>query len=274
MGRVTGVCLFAVAANLLLFGVKLYIGLRANSISVYSDAVNNLFDSLSAAAAFAGLYALSGVEDLSAKHALKKGEQLFSLLISAIVCGAGAYFAYASIERFLYPAPVWYTPLQLGALIGTALAKLAMFAVYRAAAKKDPSPVLRVMRMDCVLDFFITSVAVLTLAISGRAAFSFDALAGLAISAAIVAPAVKSALAAGAALIDYVPAQKRDAVNAALAEAISNGAVAAIDYTVFEAEILCFVSLTAPVDLEAPREALRGMGIRLLPVMPDTNNNI
>ena len=41
------VCAIAFSVNLLLFFIKLYIGLRSNSISIYSDAVNNLFDSLS-----------------------------------------------------------------------------------------------------------------------------------------------------------------------------------------------------------------------------------
>ena len=40
-------CAAAFALNVALFSVKLYVGLCANSISIYSDAVNNMFDSLS-----------------------------------------------------------------------------------------------------------------------------------------------------------------------------------------------------------------------------------
>ena len=45
-------CAAAFALNVALFSVKLYVGLCANSISIYSDAVNNMFDSLSGLAAF------------------------------------------------------------------------------------------------------------------------------------------------------------------------------------------------------------------------------
>ena len=45
-------CAAAFVLNVALFSVKLYVGLCANSISIYSDAVNNMFDSLSGLAAF------------------------------------------------------------------------------------------------------------------------------------------------------------------------------------------------------------------------------
>ena len=64
--RVCKICLFAFSANLLLFGVKLYVGLAANSITVFSDAVNNLFDALSGGVSFAGLFAISRMADPSA----------------------------------------------------------------------------------------------------------------------------------------------------------------------------------------------------------------
>ena len=38
--------------NLILFLVKLSVGLSANSISIYSDAINNLFDCIRAVPAF------------------------------------------------------------------------------------------------------------------------------------------------------------------------------------------------------------------------------
>ena len=263
LNRLTGVCLFACAANLLLFGVKLYIGLRANSISVYSDAVNNLFDSLSAGLTFAGLYALAGVRDPSAAHTLQRGEQLFTLLTAAAVCCAGFYFAYCSLERFMYPAPVWYTPLYLGVLLATAAAKFGMYALYRAVGKKEPSPVLRVMRMDCILDFFITAAAALTLALSGRSGFSFDALAGLLISAAIAIPAIRSVVSASAQLLDRAPAETRRAVNEALETPIAQGAVREIFYSVSAEETVCTVLLAAPADFEGPARALERQGIRL-----------
>ena len=47
--------------------------------------------------------------------------------------------------------------------------------------------------------------------------FSVDALAGLAVSVLILVPAVKNLISAAAGLVNYVPAAKREALNAALA---------------------------------------------------------
>ena len=44
---VVRICLFAFFLNFILFAVKLYVGLSSNIISIYSDGINNLFDSLS-----------------------------------------------------------------------------------------------------------------------------------------------------------------------------------------------------------------------------------
>lgn len=60
-------CAAAFALNVALFSVKLYVGLCANSISIYSDAVNNMFDSLSGLAAFICFAAL--LELIERRHA-------------------------------------------------------------------------------------------------------------------------------------------------------------------------------------------------------------
>ena len=210
------VCALVFALNLALFGVKLYIGLAANSISIFSDAVNNLFDALSVLLTFAVLRFMLRASDANTVSMLGKGEQLFSFLISGVIVFTGLYFAYSAMERLMYPTPVWYTTLYLTALCVTAGVKLAMFVFVRAAGKKQDSPVLRLIAFDSLLDFFIGCFTVLTLLLSGRASFSFDALFGLVISAAITLPALRMLLRSGAQLINYVPAGARSLVNKAL----------------------------------------------------------
>lgn len=71
-------CAAAFALNVALFSVKLYVGLCANSISIYSDAVNNMFDSLSGLAAFICFAALLSSSS-EGTHAInqKSGAVLF-----------------------------------------------------------------------------------------------------------------------------------------------------------------------------------------------------
>ena len=70
-------CAAAFALNVALFSVKLYVGLCANSISIYSDAVNNMFDSLSGLAAFICFAALLSSSSEGTRAIIKKAEQFF-----------------------------------------------------------------------------------------------------------------------------------------------------------------------------------------------------
>lgn len=213
---ILGVCTFAFGSNLLLFFVKLYVGLSANSISIFSDAVNNLFDSLSGLLTLICLAAVMKMTDASTRCIVRKAEQLLSFIMAIIVAVAGLYFAYSSAERLMYPTPVWYAEKYLIMLIMTAVAKLLMWFIYKKWAKKADSPIIKVMSVDCVLDFFITAVTVLTLILSKHESYSIDAIAGLLISTVIVISAVKLIISQAGKLINYVSPEKRNGVAEAL----------------------------------------------------------
>lgn len=207
------VCSAAFSVNIVLFFVKLYIGLRTNSISIYSDAVNNMFDSLSGLITLISLSLIMRNADLSTEGTMRKSEQLFSFLMALAVCFTGFYFAYSSLERLMYPTPVWYTGFYLSVLIATALVKIGMFFFYRFFSKKTSSPVVKVMSYDSLLDFFITSVTVLTLYISGSGNFAFDAVFGIVISAVIIVSAVKLIISNAKGLVNFVSLSEREAVE-------------------------------------------------------------
>lgn len=124
-------CAAAFALNVALFSVKLYVGLCANSISIYSDAVNNMFDSLSGLAAFICFAALLSSSSEGTRAIIKKAEQFFSFVMSVIILLTGLYFAYNSLERLFYPTPISYLTRYLVMLIVTVAVKFVMFFAYR-----------------------------------------------------------------------------------------------------------------------------------------------
>lgn len=211
-------CAAAFVINTALFCVKLYVGLSANSISIYSDAVNNMFDSVSALAAFVCLWVLFDMKSPRLGAVVKKAEQFFTFLMSAVVLVTGLYFAYNSLERLLYPTPVSYLSRYLVMLLVTVAVKLVMYFVYRGAYRLTGSPVIKLMTADSILDCFITLATVMSLTVSQYVEFAVDAVFGIAISAVLVVSAVKSALASGAVMIDYVDKATRDAVDAVFSE--------------------------------------------------------
>lgn len=207
------VCGFAFAANLVLFSVKLYVGLSSNSISIFSDAINNMFDSLSGLVTFICLMCVASSAKADADPVIRKAEQLFSFIISVITTLAGFYFLYNSLERFLYPAPVWYMTKYLVLVCVTAVAKLIMFMFCRLMSKKSASSVIRVLALDSLLDFFITCATVISLVLSQNAGVAVDAIFGLVISCVIIISAVKMVLSGATSLINFVSSERRETVR-------------------------------------------------------------
>lgn len=206
------VCGFAFLSNLILFIIKLYIGLSCNSISIYSDGINNMFDGISALLTAVCLGLLGKKLLIGSASTLKRTEELLSLVLSTLVLISGGYFAYTSLERLIYPTPIWFSMKYLHLLGATALFKLLMFLVFRFAGKKSDSQVIKIMAYDCVLDFFITSVTIVSLWVSAKGSFSLDAFCGLFISAVIITGAVKILFSFIKKVIGYVPAETRERI--------------------------------------------------------------
>lgn len=206
----------AFIANFLLFAIKLYIGLSANSISIYSDAVNNLFDSLSGLLSFICLRVLLKGATLSSKGIIKKSEELLSFIVSVAVGITGFSFAYSSAERLMYPTPVWYEKKYLYILCATAAFKLILHFIFRYLYKKSDSTLLKAISLDSVLDFFITGVTVLSLVLSSSGKYSIDAFCGIGISVFLIISAVKMIVSAVKKLLSFVPKDKRLEIETAL----------------------------------------------------------
>ena len=206
-------CAAAFALNVALFSVKIYVGICANSISIYSDAVNNMFDSLSGLAAFICFAALLSSSAVGIRDMIKKAEQFFSFIISAIILLTGLYFAYNSLERFLYPTPISYLTRYLVMLLITVAVKLVMFFAYRGVYRITGSPVIKVMSADSILDCFITLATVLSLTVSQYVDYAVDAVFGLIISAALIISAVRMAKSSGAVILDFVSSKKRGEIS-------------------------------------------------------------
>ncbi len=244
---------FVFFINLLLFAVKLYIGLSSNSISIYSDGINNLFDGLSCLAAIVCVCFVNKTERLFSESLSKKAEQLLTLAISVMILGVGMVFLYNSTERLMYPAPVWFSVNYFWMLLATAAVKLLMFLVLKKQLCKLSSSVIKVMSFDSLADFFITSVTVLTLFISQKGGYSVDAFGGIGISIFIVISAVKSILHSAAQLLNLPKKELRLRIDSMINEA-GIGEGCELDF-LFTSEKKAYLK----TDREFSREALEAL---------------
>lgn len=213
------VCAIAFSVNLALFFIKLYIGLRSNSISIYSDSINNLFDSVSGLVTLIFMAAIVKKSGGSMNLAIDKSEQLFTLLIAVCVTGAGLYFGYTALERFMYPTPVWFTVYYAVIISAAAIVKALLFFIYGVFEKKSQSPVIRIMKFDCILDFFITLMTLITLFVSKYGTYSIDAVFGIIISIIITVSAIRQVISSAKILVNYVPYAVREKVEESFPDA-------------------------------------------------------
>ena len=202
-----------IAFNLILFFVKLYVGLSVNSICIWSDAMNNLADTLSCVVSAVFMLIAFKIGKRGAGYVVNKSEQLLSFVLSIVVAAVGFGFAYSSIERFMYPTPVWFSTKYFAIILATVLAKIGMFFFYRAFSKRIASPVIKVFAADSLLDCFITTATLISFTLTRYTEFTIDAVFGLTISVIIIINAFKMLKQSASSLLNIVSRDKRDEVE-------------------------------------------------------------
>ena len=181
----------AASVNFILFCVKLYVGMVSSSISIYSDAVNNLFDVFSVMLAFFGVRFMVKKAPPEYPDGYSKTEHIVGLLMSVAVGITGAYFAYSSLERLIYPRPVNYMLRYAVILAVTAAVKLLLGFVLRKADKTADSVILKTVYLDSFSDCGVTVMILISFILTNYAGIRIDAVFGLAVSGIIIANAVK-----------------------------------------------------------------------------------
>ncbi len=177
-------CFIAIgcAVNFALFFIKLYIGLSTNSIAVYADSLNNGLDTVSCTAAFAGIALLTKKTSPRYPYGFGRAQDLTDFFISVSVIVTGFYFGYISLERLMYPVPVWFS-VRYAVIIGVTAAVKALLGVFfRIAHKRVKSGTLKAMSFDSFLDFFITVSTLISMTLSDKAGFSLDGVIGIVIA--------------------------------------------------------------------------------------------
>lgn len=211
-------CAAAGVLNLTLFFIKLYVGLSANSIAIYSDSMNSLSDFLTSAVSIVCLLAVSRLSEKKLGYVADKTEQLLSFVLSAAVLAVGLGFAYSSLERFMYPTPVWFSTKYFFIILLSASTKLFLFFILRFAESRNRSPILKIMKTDSLLDFFVTSVTLVSFTLTRYTEFSIDAVCGLLISMMISIQAIRLVVSTAGKLLDKPPQQTLDKINGILSD--------------------------------------------------------
>lgn len=179
------------AVNLILFFVKLYIGLASNSLAILTDAVNNLSDSLGFAIAALGFSAVSRRADGVFSYGYGRAEYLADFIVAVIVCAVGASFLYKAVERFVLPYLMTFTWGYFAVIAATVAVKLLLGVYFRKADSRINSGTLKGASLDSFIDAGITAMTLIGFALNRYSKLRLDALFGLVIGVIMIVNGLK-----------------------------------------------------------------------------------
>ena len=172
--------------NVLLFSVKLAIGLILSSLAVTADAFNNLSDAASSIISFVGVKMAGKPAD--AEHPFGHGriEYIAALIVSFLVIEVGFTFFKSSISKIMHPEEITFDPVPFIILILSILVKLWMAFFNNKLGKRIDSKVMLATAADSLGDVITTSATVISLVICHFTSINVDAIAGLIVSGIVI----------------------------------------------------------------------------------------
>lgn len=182
-----------IVCNLMLFALKIIIGLLMNSIAIISDAINNLSDMCSSIITIAS----SKISNIHAdrEHPFGHGrvEYIASLVVSFIIIMVGIELFKTSVDKIFRPEVVQFSIPLFVILILSILVKVWMYSYNKYIGKQINSSVMEATATDSLNDCVATTAVIVSLAVGRFTSFPVDGVMGVIVSLLIVCTGIKVA---------------------------------------------------------------------------------
>ncbi len=175
-----------IVCNIFLFIVKYIIGTLANSISIVSDAFNNLSDSASCIIALIGYKMAAKPADKDHPFGHGRVEYLVTLVIAALIFLVGTELMKDSFYKTIYPEKITFSVYTFVVLILSVAVKLWMAFFNTRLGKRIDSSVMLAAAKDSRSDVIATSAALTALICSVFTDFPVDGFTGMLVSLFII----------------------------------------------------------------------------------------
>lgn len=191
--------------NILLFALKLFIGIISMSVSITADAFNNLADAFSSGASLLG-FLFSG-RRADSDHPFGHGriEYLVGTFISAAVILVGVELLQTSIKKILNPGEFIFNKSVVVILIFSILIKLYMAYYNHTCGKKISSSALKAVALDSISDSLSTAAILLSGIFMYFTQINIDGYVGLIVSLLIIRTGIRSVIDAASPLLGNAP---------------------------------------------------------------------
>lgn len=175
-----------IVTNLMLFIIKLSVGLLSNSVSILADAFNNLSDAASSIITIIGFKMANKPAD--AEHPFGHGriEYITAMIVSFMVMLVGLQFVKTSFQKIINPTLVTFELWPFILLLISIGFKLWLSKFNKAIGNKINSSTLKATATDAMGDVFTSTTVVISFLISKFTTLPIDGYIGIVVALAIV----------------------------------------------------------------------------------------
>lgn len=151
-----------IATNLILFLIKLFVGIIASSIAVTADAFNNLSDAASSIITIIGFKLSKKPADSKHPYGYGRFEYISALIVAFMVMIVGLQFIKSSFEKILNPAKVTFDIIPFVLLIISIFLKAWLSFFNKFVGNKINSSALKAASVDALGDVFTSSAVAIS----------------------------------------------------------------------------------------------------------------
>lgn len=178
--------MMGIVCNLILVFLKLGVGFALNSISVISDALNNLSDAASSVVGFVGVRMAEKPADKEHPFGHGRIEYVAAFIVAFLVIQVGFTLLQTSIEKIIRPEEIHFSMLSVILLALSVLVKLWMAYYNTVLGKRISSAVLKATATDSIGDIVVTTATIVSLLIYGIWQVNVDGWVGLGVSVMVM----------------------------------------------------------------------------------------
>lgn len=178
--------IIGIVTNLILFIIKLSVGLFSNSVSILADAFNNLSDAASSIITIIGFKMANKPAD--AEHPFGHGriEYITAMIVSFMVMLVGLQFVKTSFQKIINPTLVTFELWPFILLLISIGFKFWLSKFNKSIGNKINSSTLKATATDAMGDVFTSTTVVISFLISKFTTLPIDGYIGIIVALAIV----------------------------------------------------------------------------------------
>ncbi len=178
--------LTGIVCNLILFVVKLAVGAVLRSISVISDAFNNLSDAASSIISFVGVKLAEKPADKEHPFGHGRIEYIAALIVSFLILEVGWTFLKSSVDKIRNPEELSFNLVSVCILCLSVGLKLWLAFFNRKLGTRIDSSVMKATAADSLGDVLATGATIVSVLIYGLAHINIDGYIGLLVSVVVM----------------------------------------------------------------------------------------